>query len=53
MNNSSSGAQCTDDKRKYVSSLTFTKASMTDKERIKTRGTPGNKQSPECDERKI
>lgn len=53
MNNSVSGAQCTDDKSKYISSLTFTKARMTDEERIKTRGTPGTKQSPEWDERKI
>lgn len=53
MNNSLRGAQCTDDKRKYRPLLTFTKASMTEEERIKTRGTPGIKQSLEWDERKI
>lgn len=53
MNNSLRGMQCTDDKRKYIPLLSFTKASMTEEERIKTRGTPGTKQSPEWDERKI
>lgn len=50
MNNSLRGVQCTDDKRKNILFLTFTKASMTEEERIKTAGI---KQSLEWDERKI